>query len=75
MTLATGTRDQTLDNARRILVSKLAGARVGIGLMQGARHMLQIAEVSSGSPLEGKVWPGDIVRGVGGAPVRLQLTT
>lgn len=57
-------------NTRRVRVSKLADSRVGVGLANGPGRTICVAEVFASSPLEGHIWPGDIIRGVSGTNVR-----
>jgi len=66
--VAAFTKSSREQPGRRVRVSKMADARVGVGLVQAGRS-IQIAEVSAGSPLEGHVWPGDIIKGVAGQPL------
>jgi len=49
-----------------VRVSKLADSRVGVGLANGPGRTICVAEVFASSPLEGHIWPGDIIRGVAG---------
>jgi len=46
---------------RLVSVSKLAESRVGVGLVHAGRGIVTVAEVASTSPLEGLIFPGDII--------------
>jgi len=59
-----------LSNSRLVEVSKLANSRVGVGLTMRGRDVT-IAQVAASSPLEGHVFPGDVINLSGNGSARL----
>lgn len=54
--------------ARDVTLEKASGARTFIGLVQQAKNVVAVSEVSDNSPLFGDILPGDILVAVDGKP-------
>ena len=61
-------------NRRTVTACKLPNSRIGIGLSDCRGRGVVIAEVHSSSPLEGLVWPGEVIRSVRGMQGRVDAT-
>ena len=59
------------NNRRSVSVRKIPNSRIGIGLTDCRGRGVVIAEVHSSSPLEGLVWPGEVIRSVHGMQLKM----
>ncbi len=60
MTLVADKQHESNSRARLVEVTKMANSRVGVGLVMRGRSVI-VHQVAATSPLEGKVFPGDVI--------------
>lgn len=61
MMMLAGKKKETT-HCRQVQISKLPESRVGVGLVNLGRGVVGVAEVAATSPLEGLIFPGDIIQ-------------